>query len=434
MALQTTKPTIPTKDKNSADPDIRKLRDSELNDIVNAFEKVDENFGELEQEIGGKQDGLGITDETTHLLTSKPIRKGAGAADDELTAFNDFPEKSSQFTEVEGEARIVQLGFNPSGSVVNFQIPEDEFGSLAEPLPDVTFSFTDARRNRVFAYVQAGALPTRLDPATNDDIILTGDAFNTTAGFVNVMSIRYQPAPSPQNRWILIKNLAVEVAGSSGDVDLVGHWTFDDDPTNDVIIDSGIYENHGTCGNGSLVDRVAGVSGDQIETNANDGDTIFEVPHNSSMDFSAGLTLMCWVTIHEDEMGNSSGLIGKGGTATTEGFTFRKSTANELRFHFNQFSGSTQSRVVAPDVFTAGVPLHAAVTYDNAVVRLYVNGVEVATNAFTDTVDYGSSPLLIAGSTHVLRRFCNLDEARVFRRPLTVTEINDIIDIDNPVE
>ncbi len=69
---------------------------------------------------------------------------------------------------------------------------------------------------------------------------------------------------------------------------------------------------------------------------------------------------------------------------------------------------------------------HLAATYDGATLQLYVNGVQVASRAMSDTVTSSSSPLQIGGDSAFGQYFKGIiDEVRVYNRALAPAEIQN---------
>jgi hypothetical protein len=65
-----------------------------------------------------------------------------------------------------------------------------------------------------------------------------------------------------------------------------------------------------------------------------------------------------------------------------------------------------------------------ATTYDGAMMRLYVNGVEVASRPQTGTISTTSDPLTIGGNTFSGQNWTGLmDEVRIYNRALNASEI-----------
>ena len=65
-----------------------------------------------------------------------------------------------------------------------------------------------------------------------------------------------------------------------------------------------------------------------------------------------------------------------------------------------------------------------ALTYDGSTLRLFVNGVQVASTPAAGAVQSSTNPLWIGGNSPYGEYFQGvIDEARVYNRALTATEI-----------
>jgi hypothetical protein len=88
--------------------------------------------------------------------------------------------------------------------------------------------------------------------------------------------------------------------------------------------------------------------------------------------------------------------------------------------------------VTGPTVLAAGTWTHVAVTYDNLMLRLYVNGVQVATRAQTGPTTTSTGPLRLGGSTTWGEYLDgSLDDVRIYARALPAAQIR--IDRTTPV-
>ena len=87
------------------------------------------------------------------------------------------------------------------------------------------------------------------------------------------------------------------------------------------------------------------------------------------------------------------------------------------------FSGS-HGEVFTSSKLVANTWAHLAVTYDGATLRLYVNGVQVASKAQTGNLAASSNPLQVGGDTIYGQDFNGrIDEVRVYRAALSQAEI-----------
>ena len=86
---------------------------------------------------------------------------------------------------------------------------------------------------------------------------------------------------------------------------------------------------------------------------------------------------------------------------------------------------------------TSALPVNTwsylAATYDRSTLRLYVNGVQVASKSATAAMAVSSNPLQIGGNT-IYGSYYNgvIDEVRIYNRALTQAQIQS--DMNTPVE
>lgn len=93
---------------------------------------------------------------------------------------------------------------------------------------------------------------------------------------------------------------------------------------------------------------------------------------------------------------------------------------------------TTTSFATAPSAIAANSWTHLAVTYDGAMVRLYVNGALVASQAQTGAMPSTTTPLRIGGNAPYGEFFQGLiDDVRIYNRALTAAEIQ--LDLATPV-
>jgi hypothetical protein len=86
--------------------------------------------------------------------------------------------------------------------------------------------------------------------------------------------------------------------------------------------------------------------------------------------------------------------------------------------------GGTFQWVSGPTASPVNAWTHVAVTYDGSILRLYVNGSQVATTAASGAIESTAGPLWIGGNSPYGEYFQGIiDEARVYNRALSTTEI-----------
>ena len=95
------------------------------------------------------------------------------------------------------------------------------------------------------------------------------------------------------------------------------------------------------------------------------------------------------------------------------------------------FAGAN-ANLYAPAVLTTNTWSHLAATYDGSMLRLYLNGALVSSQARTGTITTTSNPLQI-GADSIYGQFFQgvIDEVRVYNRALTQVEIQ--IDMNTPI-
>jgi Concanavalin A-like lectin/glucanases superfamily len=156
--------------------------------------------------------------------------------------------------------------------------------------------------------------------------------------------------------------------------------------------------------------------------------SIVRVASAASLNLSSAMTLSAWINPAASQSGwrtimqkqvdayflnasNDSGPLRPAGGATFGGST--------------QFVSGTTANPV--NTWT-----HVAVTYDGTIVRLYVNGTQVATRNQTGAVQTSSNPLWIGGNQPYGEFFNGLiDEVRVYNRALNQGEIQS--DMNTPL-
>jgi hypothetical protein len=151
------------------------------------------------------------------------------------------------------------------------------------------------------------------------------------------------------------------------------------------------------------------------------------VNDSNAMDLTGEMTLEAWVyptvlpsdwrtVIHKEAdryylmAGSNSGTPAAGGTFATG-----------------------NAKVYAPSALAVNTWTHLAVTYDSTWVRLYINGIEVASQPQTALLTTSTGPLRMGGTQAYGEYFQGrIDEVRIYNRALIQAEIQT--DMNTPVQ
>jgi hypothetical protein len=194
-----------------------------VTDIENATSNID-NTSDADKPISTatqlaldeKQDGLGITDEPTHLLTPKEIREGAGIETKLITSdeadtkiATTVPTISEQFTVSGGQAFFATQFDTSTASNITFTRPRRYAGAFTEGeekrvtkpsySPVITVLKTNAKqRCKVELYHSGILVPSFLVDPLDEDwgtkpewLTVTGDAYLVGADHMNLIKFTY---------------------------------------------------------------------------------------------------------------------------------------------------------------------------------------------------------------------------------------------------
>ena len=140
-----------------------------------------------------------------------------------------------------------------------------------------------------------------------------------------------------------------------------------------------------------------------------------------SIDLTSGMTIEAWI--------NPTALSGWRTVAMKEmpgGLDYSLYASNGSRpAGYANTTGSTMYVSAAgPSALTTGAWTHLAVTYGGGTLRLYVNGVQVASQTGSGTIRTSTAALTIGGNNVWSEWFAGLiDEVRIYNRALTQAEI-----------
>ncbi len=143
------------------------------------------------------------------------------------------------------------------------------------------------------------------------------------------------------------------------------------------------------------------------------------ITDSPSLDLTTGMTLEAWVN-PATSAGAWRDVIYKGSDAY---FLEASSSKAGVPGGGGTFGGLDMV-VYGPSVIPAGSWSHLALTYDGAAIRLYVNGVQVASGSRSGTIITSTNPLQIGGDNLFGQFFHGMiDEVRVYNRALSAAQI-----------
>lgn len=285
---------------------------------------------------------------------------------------------------------------------------------------------------------------------SNDYVVyLNGEsvATGTYAGFTDVNEVANIGNDGSREPYEAFAGILDEVviysrALSAGEIlYLVGYPTMPVDPGSDGLVASYEFENNADDSsanglNGTLVGDPVFVEGMAGYGMALDLDGIDDVVELGKLDVIGQVTLAAWINADDFEI-NDARIITKAREWGGNDHWWMLSTISEtsLRFRLKTDDGQDTSTLISDPALEVGVWAHVAVTWDGAMMRIYKDGVEVASQekgGSAVAVDpdisaaIGSQPsdAFASDPGHVAKFFDGLiDEAKIYERALSGVEI-----------
>jgi hypothetical protein len=177
---------------------------------------------------------------------------------------------------------------------------------------------------------------------------------------------------------------------------------------------TGVYRNGVTTG-------VAGLTSDTANMAASfDGvNDMVSVPSSPGLSPTAAVTVEAWVRpTTKPAAGAFASVVTK-----AEAYSLQ---FNGPQLEFTTIQGITRRRVQAPaSAIVVGGTYHVVGTYDGTTQRLYVNGVQVASGAFSGAVNANASPVLL-GSWDAASEFLagTIDDVAVYAKSLSAAQVS----------
>jgi hypothetical protein len=200
---------------------------------------------------------------------------------------------------------------------------------------------------------------------------------------------------------------------------LVGWWPGDGN-ADDII-----------GGNNGILQGATFANGEVGQAFSFDGsDDQIVVPHNANQNTGNQITINAWV--NPNSSGHGRPIAQKRSSSNVGGYTFETTYSpfgpdDGLQWAI-WFGGTDQLLQTPANVLTNGTWQHVAATYDGAAMRIYVNGVEVASVAASGSIDPVSDAFVIGRNvTNTSFAWDGLiDEVQLFNRALSASEIQAI--------
>jgi hypothetical protein len=199
---------------------------------------------------------------------------------------------------------------------------------------------------------------------------------------------------------------------------MISYWRFDEG--------SGAAAGDSVGGNdGTLINGPQWTTGIVGEALSFDGvDNRVSISDDSSLRFTSAMTLEAWInTPLTADMANGGRVFAKSDSSFSRGYALCVDSDGSIIFNTRGIDWS----IVAHSVVTANDWNHIVATYDGSAKKIYVNGVEEASEGTTGSISTSNDDLWI-GSPHysdtTARMFNGLiDEAAVYNRALTPEKI-----------
>jgi plastocyanin len=180
--------------------------------------------------------------------------------------------------------------------------------------------------------------------------------------------------------------------------------------------------------NGSLQNGTTFAPGKVGQAFSFDGaDDQIVVPHNANQNGGTAITIDAWINLSASLHGQP--IANKRSAGNIGGYTFETTHSpfgpdNSLSWVI-MIGGVYKTLVTPANVLTLGTFQHVAATYDGAMMRIYVDGVEKGNMAATGSIDPTTDPLLIGRNAVSLNIDWHglIDELEIFNRALSATEI-----------
>ena len=235
--------------------------------------------------------------------------------------------------------------------------------------------------------------------------------------------------------------IIAEGSSCGSDPTLVGCWQMEENG-GPALIDGSSYLNDGAL-NGFPVWVAGKVGNYALDLNGTSQYAV--VADDASLDITNQITVAAWI---KPEQYATQDIVKKATNGSVNGYELSLATTKGTPenpdpssqrpfFRINQAASSDTYRVNAVTMYpTDGTWMHVAGTFDGTTLRIYINGVlENSIDASGQTIALNDLPLTIGAQDGAIasRWFMGwMDEARVYNRAMTLTEIQALAGVTPP--
>lgn len=160
---------------------------------------------------------------------------------------------------------------------------------------------------------------------------------------------------------------------------------------------------------------------------------LVSIPDNATFDFSGGFTMEAWV---KPSVFTTSRTIFSQYSSGQRAFAIitKDTGAVEITISTN---GSDEVYYITANSLALDTWQHIALTYDNASIQFYINGIEAGINGsitgtLTGAMHNSTAPIQLGSRSSAIFYEGDMDEVRIWTRALTTTEVNDQKNVEIP--
>jgi hypothetical protein len=210
----------------------------------------------------------------------------------------------------------------------------------------------------------------------------------------------------------------IGVADSDIRSGLIGYWKINEGAGN-AVLDSSGYGFNGTASGG--YSWVQGKRGYGMSFDGSNG--LVSIPKEVYSSITNKMSICAWV-----KMDTLTGINTFASTFQSGGFglTYNEPTSNRIAFRL--YRGGAYHSAVSNAQPNTGEWIFLVGTYDNATIKLYVNGVlQTTTTNTTGNMTHSTQPLMLGMNPPLENPFDgSIDEVRLYNRDLTQEEVNQL--------